>query len=322
MALDPRQQARIHGARPTPEASPNLARSAEAANRVFDVPRANFMLAHRSSEWQMNGDGELVPVIVQLSKSPGVQGVGRRGQFGEARAWYEEQGLTLIPHDILPADYVALYKNEQGHPVHRVAFATPENTTDGQTFWTQDSESWGKFIRLLRIRKIVKPPLPIVVKQMLDREKRDLDSLRSPGDNHHLRVRYDRDVKRISRNIGTLEVELEASFQLYGRPVSNTRSSVADLLDAALDAEGDAAALYGSPPAVEAAVGQWTKSTRPTVEALPDRLATLQSADTVAQMQAFDPRPTAQVHYADRLAQLQIPLPPTGDDDDDEAVPA
>lgn len=314
MALDPRTRPGAHGARPKPEPSPNLRQQDEVANRVYDVPRANFILAHRSSEWQMDSEGNLLPVVVQLSKSPGVQGVGRRGQFGEARAWYEEQGLTLIPHDILPADYVALYRNEKGKKVHRTVFQQPANTADGTTVWEHDGETWKKFLRLLRVKGYVKPPLPVVVRQLLDREIKTKDGMRSPGDNALLRERFERDLRRCNRNIEKLEMELEASYQIYGRPVVAARSEVSDLLDAALEAEGEAGRLRaGIVPDSAPQAGTWTRSTRPRVEDLPTRLEGLSTAEVLA-MQKLDARPTAAPHYATALL--------ADDDDGDNEIDA
>lgn len=217
--------------------SPNLARQEEAEGRVKDSPRGNFMLAHPKDEWILSADGELLPVIVPLSKTPGVQGCDRRGNWGAARTYYLDRGFTLIPHDVIPSDYVAAYVNEAGQDVHRSVFQTPLDGPNG-TVWTFDAEAWGKFVRLLRLKGYIKPPRPHIIRGMLHDKQREYDHLRPPAiDDASRRDVYDRRVKMLQRQLESLKAELEAAVKTYGSDASPVRGDIGDLLDAALAEE-------------------------------------------------------------------------------------
>ena len=224
--------------------SPNLAAEEDRGGRVKDSPSGNYVLAHPKDEWQLNANGDLVPVLVQLSRTPGVQGVGTRGEFGAAQAYYLERGFTLIPHDILPTDYVALYLNRKGQRVHRSVFQSPIDGPNG-TIWTCDEESIAKFIKLLRIRGFIRPPRPHIVRGMLHTKQQEYDHLRPPSsDDASRRDVYDRRVVMLRKQIKSLEAELEAAVVTFGddaAPVSNT---IGDLLAGALaEAEAESAAV-------------------------------------------------------------------------------
>lgn len=305
MPIQP-QSAAIHGQVPEALPSPNIRSESARKHVVFDTPRGNFILAHRSTEWVLNEAGDLLPVIVQLSKSPGVQGVGRRGQFGEARAWYEANGLILIPHSVLPKDYVRLYRNAKGKKVHRTVFQTPVNTADKTTIWNHDSEAWGKFLQLLRIRRIVLPPMPSTIAHMLRIRQLAYDNLRVPSaDDVSRRDRYERQASMLKRQIATLQDELESSYEHYGRPQAAVRSEISDLLDEALASEGIE---------VDGVPVKSKRASLPLVRDLESLLSSIADVATVRAMASKDSRPTAGAAYDSRISEL------TGEDEEDLEV--
>lgn len=255
------------GSAPRRLPSPNLQRQQEEEGRVQDHPSANFVLAHPRDEWTLTEDGEIRPVIVQLSKSPGVQGVDRRGGFAHAEAYYRSQGFTLIPHDIVPGDYVAAYKNARGQAVHRSIFTEPVDGPNG-TVWVHDGESWAKFLALLKLRGIVTTPRPHIVRSMLESVRQQYDQLRPPAiDDASRRDAYDRRVAMLRRQIATLEAALVESTKEHGTPEQRTGSGVGSMLDAAL---ADAAA--GKPPAPARGKGRGKSAPQVALPALPDDL--------------------------------------------------
>jgi hypothetical protein len=219
--------------------SPNVAKAAAVESRVSDGPRGNFMLAHPQDEWMLTEGGELVPVIVPLSKSPGVQGVDRHGNFSSAMAYYLDRGFTLIPHDIIPGDYVSLYANRRGQKVHRSVFQLPLDGPNG-TVWTFDGEAWAKFLRLLRAKGIVKAPRPHIVRGLLAAKIKEYEHLRPPSiDDASRRDAYERRVTMFQRQIEALKAELAGAIEAHGDSGGPVRNVIGGVLDAVLaEAEG------------------------------------------------------------------------------------
>jgi len=224
--------------------SPNLAKEEAINGRVQDSPRGNYILAHPKDEWQLSGDGELFPVLVPLSKLPGVQGCDRRGNWSAAHAYYMEQGFTLIPHDVIPSDYVALYLNTKGQRVHRSVFQTPLDGPNG-TVWVMDEDSWRKFVQLLRVKGLVKAPRPHILRGMLHTTRETYLHLRPPAvEDASRRDSYDRQVTMYQKQIACLERELEGSIEEHGEDRSPAHNTIGSLLDEALgDAQADRDAL-------------------------------------------------------------------------------
>lgn len=207
---------------PTRRKSPNLQAAEAAANAVRDVPRGNFMFAHHPEDWQVSEDGTLVPTVVQLSKEPGVQGVTRAGGFKPAQIDYEGRGWILIPHDVIPGDYVAVWSNRKGKDVHRSAFLQPVNTAN-RTTWAFDAEGWSEFVAYLREKGIIPPPRPAIVQQLLDVKRSAYDNLHAPtSDAPNAHDRYKRKLAMLKRQIGTLEDELAAAEAHHGKALART----------------------------------------------------------------------------------------------------
>ena len=224
--------------------SPNLAQEQEREGRVQDSPSGNYMLGHGKDEWLVDSEGRMVPVLVQLSRSPGVQGVGRKGEWGAAQAYYLERGFSLIPHDVIPGDYVSLYLNKRGQRVHKSVFQSPVDGPNG-TLWAVDDESVRKFVQLLRVKGIIKAPRPHVIRALLHQKQGAYSTLRPPSvDDASRRDAYDRMVTMLQKQIEGLQAELAAALVEYGDESRVIRSSVGGLLDEALaEASGDQEAL-------------------------------------------------------------------------------
>lgn len=230
-------------------ASPNLEKAEAIEGRVQDSPRGNYQLAHPKDEWQLSEAGELFPVLVPLSKLPGVQGCDRRGNWSAAHAYYMERGFTLIPHDVIPSDYVALYLNTKGQKVHRSVFQTPLDGPNG-TVWVMDEDSWRKFVQLLRVKGYIKAPRPHILRGMLHTIRQTYLHLRPPAvEDASRRDSYDRQVSMYQKQIATLEGELAGSIEEHGEDHSPARNDIAGLLD---DALGEAQADHDALTAVRA----------------------------------------------------------------------
>jgi len=178
-----------------------------------------------------------MPVIVPLSKSPGAQGVGRRGEFTPARVWYEDQGMVLIPHDVMgDLDYVAPYLTTRGKMTHRSIFQRPVNGAN-KTDWVMDGKAYKKFIKLCREKGIIPPPQPQTIKSLLNMTRSQYENLQVPTtEDRSRRDRYEATASRLKKQISVLEAELHLSEEHYGKPTEAVLGSdVHSVLDAALD---------------------------------------------------------------------------------------
>lgn len=232
-----------------PEASPNLAQEKQRNSRVNDLPRDNFQFAWNPRDWQVDAEGNMVPTIVHLSKSPGVNGVGKDGDFEPAAARYRKQGWKLIPHDVLGADldYVTPYKNRKGKMVHRTLFQKPYNTSEDITDWAFDREAWTSFIQLLRKRNIITQPEPAIVRGWVERKEAEVHQLRTPPTNDGPAMRrYEEQSTRLNLQLEGLKREYEVSIGIYGAPASSARSRIADLLANAVGVDPEEQALIES----------------------------------------------------------------------------
>ncbi|MCP4962776.1 MAG: hypothetical protein GY925_26350 [Actinomycetia bacterium] len=220
----------------TPEASPNLQKQQDAANRVNDLPRGNYMFATNPEDWQVSGSNppRLVPVVTHVSKEAGNCGVDTYGNFAPAEAYYKRNGITLIPHDVLEGlDYVAPYTNKKGAKVHRSIFQTGYQDPAGVTQWTFDQEAWDGFLDLLRDRGIIKQPRPQVVEGLITVREQRLASMRAPAVSDGEKYRqYEEECESIRGAIKMLKAEHEKSVAAWGAPKSPGRSKVRAALDA------------------------------------------------------------------------------------------
>lgn len=216
----------------SPLPSANLQAAADAAGRVSDRPRGNFVFGYHPEEWQMDVAGRLVPVIVHLSRDPGINGVGPDGSFRSAKVQYEERGYVLIPHDVLgDTDYVAPYLNKKGAKVHRTLFQTGYNDATGNTQWAFDQEAWDAFIDLLRERGVIAQPRPEVLHGLLEQVRQTLANKRIPRSDDQSKVdSYNMQCDLLKAQIATLEREHVKSVQVHGQGSSPGRSVVLELL--------------------------------------------------------------------------------------------
>lgn len=222
------------------EPSGNLDPAAVEDGYVDDIPRGNFQLAVHPRDWQMDARGRLVPVVVPIGKEVGNGSVSRRGDFAMHRLEHEQHGYTFIPHDILgpDQDYVTVYRNRHKRKVHATVFQTPSPGPDGKTVYPVDLESWHKFLDLLRLRGIVRPPSVAVVRGLIavrealyaDKEKRGPRNATTEAQD-----RYAREMARIRAELATLREELAASIREYGDDRSVVASRLGELLEAATD---------------------------------------------------------------------------------------
>jgi hypothetical protein len=243
------------------ESSGNLTPDAVEGGRVKEFPYGNFMLMVHPLDWQMHVSGQLRPVIVQIGKEVGNGAVSRRGNANAHRLEHEQRGYVMIPHDLLGDDYVQVYRNEHGKKVHVTVFQVPVPGLDGTT-WEFRAEAYEKFLKLLKLRGIVKAPQPQVVRKLLN-DQRHLQSeelKRGPrAQTAEMVDKYERTMRKLTETIAYLEGELAASIRIYG----DTRGEIDDRLDALLDAEVETETeAQDATRAVQAAVGRKPRKPR------------------------------------------------------------
>jgi hypothetical protein len=234
--------------------SPNEAVIADAQSRVKDRPRANWKFFHHPEEWQVDAQGELVPVLSQMSMAPGA-GAEPNGDFTPQQRRLEAKGWRGIPHDVLRElgikDYVVAYVNHRGKDVCRSVFQTPYTDGTGNTGWKIDTEAMAAFIELLRKKGAIPAPRPRIVQQLLDRERGRHQFLadRRPDERNAPAVaRHTMKVMACERAMAKLEAELENSIRIYGREAAPVRSALLGALRQATlqeQAEQEAVASLG-----------------------------------------------------------------------------
>lgn len=232
----------------TPQQSPNLREQREAANRVKDDPRPNFVLVVHPLEWKVHADGHMLPTITAVGKQVGTGAVDRDGDFALEQRRLEKQGLIVIPHDVLgpDADYVAPYLNRKGKTVCRSIFQVGYTGPGGETLWQHDREAYVRFVELLIRRGLIPPPTPQVISGMRVEQEQRIKFLasRRPSELHpELVERHQQQVSAAQRALDVLTDAMSAAEQHYGKPRSQGR----DLVLAALDA-ADAEDLEGASP--------------------------------------------------------------------------
>lgn len=238
----------------TAEESPNVTRRRDAAGRVNDRPRDNFMMFYHPDEWGIDYRGKLFPQISHMSKGVGCGAVDpQTGDFTAAQAEYQQRGFVPIPHDVLGEDwdYVVAYRNRKGQRVCRTAFQTPhQSSPSSPTMWEHDQEAADAFIEALRAMKIIKPPRPEVLRNMLSQQQTLLATKKTPRtDDGAAMERYNARIARIQTAIKTLEKEIVDAIAYYGETPSPARdvvrSKLRDLLAqrAEIDDDGNAATV-------------------------------------------------------------------------------
>lgn len=236
--------------------NPNAEVVEQKEGRVKDKPRANWMFFFHPHEWQVDVHGRIVPVLSQMSMSPGA-GADPSGDFTPQKRLLESRGWVAIPHSVLRRelgikDYVVRYVNHRGKGVCRSIFQTPFTDGTGQTGWKMDEEAYDAFIELLRQREIIPPPQPRIIQQLLDSERRRMAFLtdRRPDERNAPAVqRHEIKVRRCERAIENLEEELHDSIRVYGEEAAPVRSKLVGALRQATQrrqAEQHAVATVGA----------------------------------------------------------------------------
>jgi hypothetical protein len=217
--------------------SPNAERAVDKSGRVRDVPRPNFALYYHPAEWQLAGDGELLPSLSHMSLAPGA-GADEHGDFSRRHAELTARGYVQIPHNVLGAampDYVAKYRNQRGKGVHRTVFQVPYNDQSGNTRWRADDDAIRAFVTYLRKRGVVQRPTPPVIEGLIaefDRKLRRQSQI-TPAGNHSARERHEKKMQAYELALGVLRRELAEAVEAYGAPASPARSAIFSLLEEA-----------------------------------------------------------------------------------------
>lgn len=245
------------------EQSPNVRAKKEAANRVNDLPRPNFIFFYCPDDWHVDFRGKLMPTVVHISKEPGSGAVSPDGDFAPQELALKKRGFLPIDHEVIAADtdYVAPYRNRKGRVVHRTVFQRPYATVEGVTNWAFDQDAWDDFIALLRAKGVIRRPRPEILSGMLEQQRELLRNKRSPRtDDGEAIERYNEKIKRIHAAIDVLTAEVAASEKEYGKSAAPGRVVVLDQLKAAR-AEAEAIAPAVQVRAATVAPAKVTKAT-------------------------------------------------------------
>lgn len=152
---------------------------AAAANVGLDErhPHKDFEFAHKVGDFQMDESGDMVPVIVCMSRQSGVGGYLAdtnidldKQSWAKARAENERRGFIYIADDALAADGIptlfAPYRTKRGRTTFRSAVQEPIETPDGVR-WEHDAESWGAIVQALMVKGIIPPPSAMAIRSQL-----------------------------------------------------------------------------------------------------------------------------------------------------------
>ena len=180
------------------------------------APSPNFLFCHHPARWQIM-DGELLPVLHKLLKSPGLDNVGSKngGDLGPAIGTKIQQGWTIIPHDVIDGGYVAKFKGQRGD-IHLSRWEQPRQLGNRSFDPETDTVGYYAFLRGLVARGIVQPPDGVILEEIVDRCRQDVDRAAHRTETEAGRTVYARAVK-------TLEaVEIACGFREALPPVKPT----------------------------------------------------------------------------------------------------
>lgn len=150
----------------------------EAPQGVDDrTPHGDFVFAHKSGEWMMDVDGDLVPVVVAISRRSGVNGYladddpqRDESAWSRVRAEQERRGFIYIDDTALSDDGVetlyAVYPTLRGRLTFRSLVQTPVTSADGVR-WEVDQKAWKLICRALVANGTIPKPSAASLRALL-----------------------------------------------------------------------------------------------------------------------------------------------------------
>lgn len=218
---------------------------AEAPAGVDDrTPHGDFVFAHKAGEWMMDVEGDLVPVIVTISRRSGVNGYladdnAQRDEvsWGRLRAESERKGFIYIDDDALQADGIdtlyAVYPTQRGRLTYRSLVQTPVESGDGGVRWEVDQKAWKLIGRALVASGKIPKPSAGSLRSMLAVQDAKLEVLaqQRPNSGDPRLEKWTRDYTAASTaraNIAKMLGEVEV---VNASPTSRIRSALARFAD-------------------------------------------------------------------------------------------
>lgn len=218
---------------------------AEAPAGVDDrTPHGDFVFAHKSGEWMMDVEGDLVPVIVTLARRSGVNGYladdnpqRDEASWGRLRAENERRGFVYIDDDALQADGIetlySVYPTTRGRLTYRSLVQTPVESGDGGVRWEVDQKAWKLIGRALVAAGKIPKPSAGSLRSMLATQDAKLEVLaqQRPGAGDPRMEKWTRDYTAASTaraNIAKMLGEVEV---VNASPTSRIRSALARFAD-------------------------------------------------------------------------------------------
>ena len=129
----------------------------------------NFLYLYHPNRWQVMG-GEVLPVLYELRRSPGVENVSPKGggDMSPAIGAKVRDGWVVIPHDVIPGGYVRVFDGFQG-PIHLSKWETPRQVGRRAYKPKIDVEGHREFLRGLIADGVIKPPCPEILEELVSR---------------------------------------------------------------------------------------------------------------------------------------------------------
>lgn len=148
-----------------------------AANRLPEMPRANFYLMHNPEGWEPvkrdDGGWEWLPILKRLLLKPGVNGVrGTKGGMddSQARIGFQDRGWTIIDRTM---GYVTRYPCRRGYSYY-LTWDKPIRA-GRRLIVRHDAEGYNAFRRELVEDGVIAPPLPEILDGVLDGFQKQID---------------------------------------------------------------------------------------------------------------------------------------------------
>jgi len=219
---------------PTPSARPVEDGFATAPNpfqkkerdvrgRVDAATDFKFHLAHRVGDWIVDVEGNLIPDLRRIAHAPGVNATNRQDNFLGTAVQHQNAGFVFVPRDALGpgSDYMRVFVNKKGKPVHRTVFEKPIRRQSGRTKFRTDRESWRDFCFLLRDGTHsgfkLEAPRPEHIEGLLVAARKKRAALRAPStEDPAKRAEYALRCEIVEKQLATLERESSIAIDIYG----------------------------------------------------------------------------------------------------------
>lgn len=167
------------------------------AERLNMPPSPNFLYIHHPNRWMIM-DGEVLPALHKLHKSPGQDNVSPKngGDMGGAIGTKVRDGWVMIPHDVIPGGYVKKFDGARG-AVHLSVWETPRQV--GRRVYDPETDTAGyyAFLRDLMARGIIQQPAQVVLEDIVARAQSAVDRAAAHTATEAGKAIYERELEKL-----------------------------------------------------------------------------------------------------------------------------